>query len=900
MHGIDIVELELQQELRSMFDVDTQTYLQSYMRLVQQLHSQSWSADIQEMYRLIHTIKGGAVTVGVDAILYASTVLEDLLSDLRYLNPAPSLEDGQFGQLLMEAGELLASSLQVQAVGNDAIAAIQPTVQRLQALRSHIQQVYLPEWSEQNQLYQEFAEQGFDLVVLDLEMALEKLPERGTVPTEVVNTAKQTLIQLIEIGKDLQFDSEWKKLLRRSKAFFTSQKPEIWRSKWPVYLSDLKACARLGGKLAPPEPVAEQPTALSLVEPSVADGHDTTNESGVQIPVPLSRLDQTAEHLVEALLAARSSQGLYNNLQSQLVKLFALAQESAQYITRLRQIQDDYALLDSMKSSANSSSEGLTLERYNQGYTTINRLLETSLRLSELGAEAEKTVVQTADSMQSLDRNILKLRQTVEDSRLVPFKNLSFRARAILRDLTNRYGKPAQLVVQGEQIELDVGTVSKLEPALLHLLRNAYDHGIEQHSRVALGKPEQGKITLSLQRRGNTFEFSLQDDGRGIDAKAIQKIAQAKGLPFTRTQTPTELLAVLCQPGFSSQSTVSELSGRGVGMDVVANQVTSLRGRLSLNTVPGAGTTFHLQIPVPHLLVSCVLLKAGDRTFAIPAEDIITTNLLGNLNATQTTDPSYVYSWMIQEAAGVVPGLDFLEYWQARSILRPLSDTAVCVYIRSLEQKGAWLIADELLGQTDLLVSPLPSPLVAPIGLMGVSLQNDGTFIPVIEVETLAEYLLASLTVAPVEVTVRAPVADQTHIPVHLCRLEPGTEDGAINQNILVVDDAALMRRRIEASLTAYGYTTHSCADGLEAWNWLQTHPNPSLMITDIEMPGMDGLTLIDHCRQAGITIPILVISSRLSEDWGKEARRLGATDYLTKGFSTTELISKLNTLRSG
>jgi CheY-like chemotaxis protein len=116
---------------------------------------------------------------------------------------------------------------------------------------------------------------------------------------------------------------------------------------------------------------------------------------------------------------------------------------------------------------------------------------------------------------------------------------------------------------------------------------------------------------------------------------------------------------------------------------------------------------------------------------------------------------------------------------------------------------------------------------------------------------------------------------------------------------ILVVDDAALMRRRIESSLTSYGYLIDTCGDGLEAWNWLQRNPHPSLIITDIEMPNMDGFTLIERCRQANITVPTLVISSRLAEEWGQEARRLGATDFLTKGFSTTELVNKVNTCLS-
>jgi CheY-like chemotaxis protein len=111
------------------------------------------------------------------------------------------------------------------------------------------------------------------------------------------------------------------------------------------------------------------------------------------------------------------------------------------------------------------------------------------------------------------------------------------------------------------------------------------------------------------------------------------------------------------------------------------------------------------------------------------------------------------------------------------------------------------------------------------------------------------------------------------------------------------VDDAALIRRRLEATLNAYGYSTHTCADGLEAWNWLQAHPHPHLVITDIEMPNIDGFTLIDRCRKAGITVPILVISSRLSEEWFDEARRLGATDYLTKGFASSDLIEKVKML---
>ncbi len=943
---MDLAEVQLQRELRSMFDVDTQTYLQTYISLVQRLQPHSWTADIQELYRCVHTIKGGAVTVGADGILYVSTALEDLLSDLRYLQTAPPLIDGQLAQMLFEAGELLTGSLHVQTVGESALAAVQPTIERLLALRQEIQQVYLPESNERTQMFQEFAEQGFDLVVLDLEMALEQLPGQGKVPTDTLNIAEQTLQQLLQIGKDLEFEQGWTELLQHSQVLLTHLENDFWQAKWPIYLQQVKDCARKGGELSepiaqmriPPFPPAQEsvssppvlqplvanalpsvqlPTlpetvstpqkppqleelsAISAVVPIGVTSQDST--ASIQIPVSLERLDRSAQHLVETLLSARASQGYYQTLQSQLVQLMALTQDSVRYTTQLRQVQDDYALLDNLQGDRNSSA-GPTLERYRQGYTLINRLLEASLRLSELGAEVATTAHQTADGFQLLERNILNLQQTVEESRLIPFKTLGFRARGILRDLTNRFGKPAQLIVQGEQLELDAGNVQSLEPALLHLLRNAYDHGLEfPAERVAVGKPEQGTIILSLRRQGNSYLLDLQDDGRGIDAKAIQQLAQTKGLPLTRTDTPAELLAVLCQPGFSSQSLVTAVSGRGVGMDVVASLVASLDGRLSLDTVLGTGTTFQMQIPVPYLLVRCVLVQAENRMFAIPAEEVITTTLWSSLSATQAIEPGMNYSWNIQQDGVLMPGLDLLEYCQQGANARSLSDTAVCLCIRSLSitpsatQQDAWLLADDLLGQADLLINPLPHPLIAPVGLMGVSLQADGKLISVLETATLAERLLTSPAGDSESVTQATDVLESSD------RREPPLGlSASLTQTILVVDDAALVRRRIEASLTTYGYVVHTCRDGLEAWNWLRSHPAPAMLITDIEMPGMDGFTLIDRCRQDGMKVPIVVISSRLSEEWGREARRLGATDYLTKGFTTSELIDKVSTYLKG
>jgi chemosensory pili system protein ChpA (sensor histidine kinase/response regulator) len=234
-----------------------------------------------------------------------------------------------------------------------------------------------------------------------------------------------------------------------------------------------------------------------------------------------------------------------------------------------------------------------------------------------------------------------------------------------------------------------------------------------------------------------------------------------------------------------------------------------------------------------------------------------------------------------------------VNYWlpaeesSAKSTARTLGDTAIAIRTRSAELSGSspdlWFIADDLLGQEELLINPLPSPLVAPAGLLGVSLQPDGRLISILDPIALITAIKSASTAKI------APAAKASgFIPIQ-----------SVSKKILVVDDAALMRRRLEGSLSTNGFTIFTCADGLEAWNWLQTNDHPDLIITDVEMPNMDGFTLIDRCRQSGLDLPILVVSSRLSEEWGKEARRLGASDYLNKGFSTPELLSKVNQLLS-
>ena len=870
-------DLQLQEELRNLFELDTQKYLQLYVDTVHQLNAANWREDIQQLYRCVHTIKGGSVTVGFQSVLQVSTILEDVLSDLRYLDVAPPLADGELAKALIEAGELLIGSVQM-GEQNDTDAS----VKYIQILRDRIQSEYLPEWNEMRQVQQEFADQGFDLVILELEMAIEDLPLTGEVPTEAAEIAKQTVAQLQEIGTEINLAKTWHDFLQKGSALCDRLDCELWHQEWMPFLQKVKESARQGGIF---EIEQESIISSSNIESGLIAGNDVASlissqvspTADIQIPVPLDRLERSSQYLVETLMATRATQGFYQSVYANILPLVSLAQNSVQYITQLREVQDDYSLLD-----ASGEQDGLKIERYRQGYTAINRLLEISLRLIELGSETGESARRTADSIQVLDRSLRNLQQTIEESRLVPFSTLAFRSRGILRDLMTRVGKIVQFIIIGEQLELDAGTLRSLEPVVLHLLRNSYDHGIEDSSnREKSGKPLQGKIELSLKRRGSMFDLIIRDDGKGIDPDRISQIAKSKGLPLTDTSTSERLLNVICQSGFTSSTVVSDISGRGVGMDVVASQVALMNGKLSLVSQIGKGTAFTIQIPVPHLFVRCMLLQAGDRTFAVPTSEIYTTTLVEGLLWQKTDRADYTIE--VQEESGKVPAIDLYQYWQGQTETRMILPSAIAVRTKqSGSDRGIWLIADTLIGQSDLLVNPIPAPLVAPIGLIGMSLMPDGKLIPVIDALSFVEVFFSS---------------DAERLTISSSQSNASFLELSSDRQILVVDDAALMRRRIESSLSPQGYEIVTCDDGMDAWQWLLRHGQPALLITDIEMPRMDGFTLIDRCRQAGLDMPILVISSRLAEEWSRETARLGATDYLTKGFSTSELVNKVSSL---
>jgi chemotaxis protein histidine kinase CheA len=844
---MDEAEAQLQQELREMFAVDTTQHLSDYFRLVNQLNASSWTADVQSIYRAVHTIKGGAVTVGAECTLQAATVLENLLDDLRYLKTAPDLGDRGLIGILANAGELLSASITVQ---NNCSESISHSKERLQIIHSQVKTVYLPNWSKNQQLQQEFVAQGFDFVVLPLEMQLDALSSDIAVPDKLRHTAAVTINSLQQIGSDLEFGHGWTKVLELCQQVVEHVDSYVWKSTLPNYLAMLKDCAANGGEL---ENLAPAPPPV--------DQHGRDHRQAIQVPIPLPKLDFASQQAAVALLSAKGMIDISQKFQAQIAQLNLLVDENIQSIARLRQMQDDYAFL---RQSTSSTAP----ERYRQGYNTINGLLENILRTAELAQEMEILGNNSLTQFTALERNVAKLRDGIESCRLLPFRTLTTKARGILRNLVERYDKLAEIEVTNEDIELDVGLIHQLEPVLLHLIRNAYDHGIESiEDRINAGKLAIGTIKITLQRQGHIYILEISDDGIGINPQKLAQKALDGNFPLTDTSSNQKLLEVLCQPGLTSRDTANEVSGRGVGMDVVVNQVAEIGATLSLKTVWGQGTTFALQLPVTQLLLPCVLLQVADRVVALPIDTITETVSIFE-DAIKVNN-----GWKVLVGDHRVWAINLNTYWQ--QVDEQLPETAVAVGIK-LPQGTSWLIADDLVSQTELLVSPFPKPLVPPVGILGISSTIDGQPIAVLDPTAIVNSWSNISSLAS-----QSPRSSKTRI--------------------VIVDDAALIRRRLESSLDSHGFATQSFSNGLDALNWLQAGEPPALMITDIEMPGMDGYTLIDRCRRLGLHMPILVISSRLSPEWSKEAIRLGANGYLSKGFSTAKLVETVDLfLQSG
>jgi len=493
-------------------------------------------------------------------------------------------------------------------------------------------------------------------------------------------------------------------------------------------------------------------------------------------------------------------------------------------------------------------------------------VLRLEQQTGQAAGEGQKIAPELRREAIRLHQVLLHFHEVVRLMRMEPLERLRVPLQRAARDLAPHLGKELRFEMHGRREMVDAAILDALQEPLLHLVRNAVDHGIETPAeREAAGKPRDGLVEVSAAVKGGTLEVVVTDDGRGIVPETVRDTAVAQGL-VTADQvaawTPAQWIELLFRSGFSTAREVSSISGRGMGLDIVRDRLRGLGGDGHLSSTPGQGTRFELRVPIRLLTARTLLVRCGDFRAGLPIADV-----------------SGVFAF--KRGDGELAGGRHLVRWNGLPLtLEPLAPRLGWghgprdhghVVVVSAQGGMKALLVDEVLGEIEQPAVPPPSNLAELAVLSGVIVLGDGDIVPLLE----ARELVRAGEAAPADLR---PAA-----------VEPRSE----RQRILIVDDSPTVRALHRSVLQAAGYEVLVSEDGADALATLDRHP-ADLVMTDIQMPRMDGLTLIRKIREraAWRRLPIIVVSQYGRQDDLQKAASLGADRYIVKSaFKPEQLL---------
>lgn len=557
--------------------------------------------------------------------------------------------------------------------------------------------------------------------------------------------------------------------------------------------------------------------------------------------------------------------------------------------------------------------DSLELDNYGVVHSELQGLLEEMMQLEE---SVDDIVLFARATDQTLERQrqmLTQLRDELMWARMLPLGEVLNRFPRMLRDLSTTYHKPISLKLSGTGVLVDKAVLEKLFDPLLHLIRNAFDHGIESRDiRRSLRKPEQGQLEIKAYHRGSQTVIEVKDDGQGLNLERISRRAVELGLVSVEqlAMIPTSrLFNLIFEPGFSTASEVSQLSGRGVGLDVVRSQLRSLKGTIGVSSEAGVGTTFSLRLPLTLTIAKLLVCFSGSTALALPS-DSIEEIVIPKPEQIKYSGSQQFLHWRGE----IVPTYrltELLEYAcplpdtsPSRSLLAvptPESWASPMLVLRQ-EQTFLALEVDRLVTEQELVIKPFGSAIAPPSSTYGCTILGDGSVIPVIDATVLLDQLLAQDTAAPATTTglnQQAMVMDSA-APGSASfsnSLPPSTP--VKTPTVLVVDDAVALRRTLALSLERAGIRVLQARDGREAIERLQQSSSVELVICDIEMPNMNGFEFLSHRRQDPqiSTIPIVMLTSRSNDKHRWLAMQLGANAYFTKPYLEQEFLVAIKQL---
>ncbi|HEX2282785.1 MAG TPA: response regulator, partial [Thermomicrobiales bacterium] len=618
-------------------------------------------------------------------------------------------------------------------------------------------------------------------------------------------------------------------------------------------------------------------SVLTRADRPLADAATTSDEARLRVPV--ARLDDMLNLVGELVVNRAGLEQRLERMSASLGELLLTAERLLRSGASLeRQPLSDMSRNGAAIAAGSSEWDDLEFDRY----TEFDRLVR---ELTEIGADVSASVNELSglrgdlDTVSARQRRLTgALQDQLMDIRMVPLASIAPRFYRVIRQVAATRGKQVRLVLEGGETTFDSTLLEALSESMLHLLRNAVDHGIESPSeRRRAGKLEEGTIRVRAYRDGGEAVIEVLDDGAGIDEQRVIQKARERGITLEDDASRADALRLIFQPAFTTRDQADEVSGRGVGLEIVESAVSHFKGRVSIDSSPGAGTAISLRLPVMLSVTQAFMVQAAGATYAVP---------IGNIDLVadrRETPLSRVGNGLVLETGdGAIPVVDLAQ--RLGSSRDEIATDDGWIMVASVANERWALCVDELAGQQEIMVKPLGRFVRNSPGVVGATILGNGDVALIVDVVRLLQPDTA--------------VRFERVSGMHSHGEDP--QDADSRPVALIVDDSLSVRRVVGRTLERNGWQALLARDGQEALDMLEAG-RIDVMITDIEMPRMDGYELMSavNAHATLSPVPVIVLTSRSGQKHRERAVDLGASAYVVKPFQEQQLLEAVETVTS-
>ncbi len=617
-------------------------------------------------------------------------------------------------------------------------------------------------------------------------------------------------------------------------------------------------------------------------------------------PVPLVRvradiLDRLVNQAGEVSISRSKLENEVDTLKSSLAEL-------TENVSRLRdqlrevEIQAETQISSRMALSGDREFDPLEFDRFTRLQELTRMMAESVNDVATVQSALNRTIEGATTDLNSQARLTRELQQDLMRVRMIPFSSVSERLYRIARQTAKEMDKRVNLDIRGTSVEIDRSVLEKMVGPFEHMLRNAIVHGIEsRQDRINRGKNEVGELLIEIRQEGNEVVIHFTDDGQGLNLGRIREKAKTVGLLTDDSyMSEGEVVNLIFEPGFSTASEVTELAGRGVGMDVVRSEAASLGGRVAVSSVEGQGAHFTINLPLTLAVTQVVILNAGGKTFAVPSVLVEQVQQLKSAAlATAYNDGAIMWQ-------GARVPLHYLPSMLGERNATPDTQQYTPILIMKSDKERVAIHVDQIIGNREVVVKNVGPQLARMIGIAGATVLGSGDIVLILNPVPLAQKLEAERAKLP-DTTVESAspemgaVAEMVAATAAPAAVEP-VQGLRSHHIVMVVDDSLTVRRVTQRLLVREGYQVVLAKDGIDALEQLQSI-TPDVMLVDIEMPRMDGFDLTRNVRSDSRTshIPIIMITSRTADKHRNYAMELGVNEYFGKPYREDDLLGAIS-----